>query len=157
MANLTALEVASRYSAAISDGDNDQMTSLRSADFVMDFVHTPSMHIDSDYYADDNRIEVVGERGVVFINRWTAKTIDLPALLMFRDGQTTPIPVERVQWSEAFVDCTLHLIDVLTGQQMTPRLDGKSGRAILQLMQAVQISAREQRQVQVDEVQTIGP
>jgi steroid delta-isomerase-like uncharacterized protein len=40
LANLTALEVASRYSAAISDGDNDQMTSLRSADFVMDFVHT---------------------------------------------------------------------------------------------------------------------
>jgi hypothetical protein len=43
------------------------------------------------------------------------------------------------------------------GKQMTPRLDGKSGRAILQLMQAVQISAREHREVQVDEVQTIGP
>ena len=124
---------------------------------VMDFVHTPSMHIDSDYYADDNRIEVVGERGVVFINRWTAKTVDLPALLMFRDGQTTPIPVERVEWYEAFIDCTRHLIDVLMGKQMTPRLDGKSGRAILQLMQAVQISAREHREVQVDEVQTIGP
>ena len=40
MANLTALEVASRYSAAIAEGDNDQMTALRSSDFVMDFVHT---------------------------------------------------------------------------------------------------------------------
>lgn len=28
------------YSAAIAEGDNDQMTALRSSDFVMDFVHT---------------------------------------------------------------------------------------------------------------------
>lgn len=40
MAKLTALEVASLYSAAISKGDYDQMTALRSLDFVMDFVHT---------------------------------------------------------------------------------------------------------------------
>jgi steroid delta-isomerase-like uncharacterized protein len=38
--NLTALEVASQYSSAISDGDHDQMASLRSPDFMMDFVHT---------------------------------------------------------------------------------------------------------------------
>ena len=116
---------------------------------VMDFVHTPDMHIESDYYADDNRIEVVGERGVIFINRWTARTLDLPALMMFRDGQTTAIPVERVDWQEAFVDCTCHLVDVLTGRAAIPRLDGKSGREILQLMQAVQISAREHREVKV--------
>lgn len=40
MANLTALEVASRYSAAIAEADNTQMTALRSSDFVLDFVHT---------------------------------------------------------------------------------------------------------------------
>lgn len=40
MAKLTALKVASMYSAAIAEGDNDQMTALRSSDFVMDFVHT---------------------------------------------------------------------------------------------------------------------
>ena len=40
MAKLTALEVASRYSSAIAEGDNDRIIALRSSDFILDFVHT---------------------------------------------------------------------------------------------------------------------
>ena len=73
---------------------------------VADFCHAPGTRIESSYYADDNRIEVIGEKGVLFLNRCTARTVDLPALMMFRDGETTAIPVERVDWSDSFVDCT---------------------------------------------------
>ncbi len=112
---------------------------------LLDFVHTPEMIMDSIYYADDDRVEVIGEKGIIFINRWTARTVDLPELMLFKDGKTIPISVERVEWHNSFIDCTRHFIDVLKdGGQ--PRLDGRTGKAVLQFALAAQISAREHRE-----------
>jgi hypothetical protein len=118
---------------------------------VLDFAHTPNMVIDSLYYADDDRVEVIGDRGILFINRYTARTVDLPELMMFRDGETTAIPVKRVEWHDSFIACTRHLIDVLRdGGQ--PVLDGPTGKAVLQFTLAALISARERREVRPDDV-----
>jgi len=118
---------------------------------VLDFAHTPHMKIESLYYADDDRVEVIGDKGILFVNRCTARTVDLPALMMFRDGKTTPIPVERVEWHDSFIDCTRHLIGVLReGGQ--PVLDGPTGKAVLQFVLAALSSAREGKEVRPDEV-----
>jgi predicted dehydrogenase len=118
---------------------------------VLDFAHTPNLVMDSIYYADDDRLEVIGDRGILFVNRCTARTLDLPPLMLFRDGKTTPVPVDRFEWHDSFIDCTRHLIDVLTkGGQ--PRLDGPSGKAVLQFALAAHISARQGREVRPDEV-----
>jgi predicted dehydrogenase len=118
---------------------------------VLDFAHTPNMVIESLYYADDDRVEVIGDRGILFVNRCTARTVDLPELILFRDGGTTPIEVERVEWHDSFVACTHHLIDVLKkGGQ--PVLDGPTGKAVLQFTLAAHISAREGREVRPDDV-----
>ena len=118
---------------------------------VLDFAHTPHMRIDSRYYADDDRVEVIGDRGILFVNRCTARTVDLPELMLFRDGATTPIPVERVEWEDSFVDCTRHLIDVLHGGG-PPVLDGPAGKAVLQFVLAAHISARTGQEVRPDDV-----
>jgi len=118
---------------------------------VLDIAHTPHMRIDSHYYADDDRVEVSDDRDILFINRCTARTVDLPALMMFRDGKTTAISVERVEWHDSFVDCTRHLIDVLR-QGGQPVLDGPTGKAVLQFTLAAVISARQGREVCPDEV-----
>ena len=95
--------------------------------------------MDSIYYADDDRVEVIGDRGIILVNRCTARTLDLPPLMLFRDGKTTAVPVERFEWHDSFIDCTRHLIDVLAkGGQ--PRLDGPSGKAVLQFVLAAHIS-----------------
>jgi predicted dehydrogenase len=118
---------------------------------VLDFAHTPNMVIESLYYADDDPGEVIGDRGILFINRYTTRTVDLPELMMFRDGETTAIPVEGVEWHDSFIACTHHLIDVLrNGGQ--PVLDGPTGKAVLQFTLAALISAREGREVRPDEV-----
>jgi len=118
---------------------------------VLDFAHTPHMKIESLYYADDDRVEVIGDKGTLFVNRCTARTVDLPALMMFRDGKTTSIPVERVEWHDSFIDCTRHLIGVLReGGQ--PVLDGPTGKAVLQFVLAALSSAREGQEVRPDEV-----
>jgi predicted dehydrogenase len=118
---------------------------------MMDFEYTPDMRIHSDYYADDDRVEIIGDRGILFVNRCTARTVDLPPLLMFRDGRTTTIDVDRVEWHDSFVDCTRHLIEVLkNGRQ--PRLDGPTGKAVLQFSLAAYISAETGEEVRPDEV-----
>ena len=118
---------------------------------VLDFAHTPHMKIESLYYSDDDRVEVIGDKGILFVNRCTARTVDLPALMMFRDGKTTSIPVERVEWHDSFIDCTRHLIGVLReGGQ--PVLDGPTGKAVLQFVLAALSSAREGKEVRPDEV-----
>jgi predicted dehydrogenase len=118
---------------------------------VLDLAHTPNMQIESLYYADDDRVEVIGDRGILFVNRCTARTVDLPELMMFRDGKTTPIPVERVEWHDSFIDCTRHLIDVLR-EGGKPVLDGPTGKAVLQFALAAHISARTGKEVCPDEV-----
>jgi predicted dehydrogenase len=118
---------------------------------LLDFAHTPDMVMDSLYYADDDRVEVIGERGILFINRCTARTVDLPELMLFRDGKTTAIPVEGVEWHDSFIACTRHLIAALhTGSP--PILDGLTGKEVLQFTLAALISAREGREVRPDTV-----
>jgi hypothetical protein len=118
---------------------------------VLDFAHTPNMVMDSIYYADDDRLEVIGDRRILFVNRCTARTVDLPPLMLFRDGKTTAIPVERVEWHDSFFDCTRHLIDVLRDGG-EPVLDGPAGKAVLQFSLAAHISACEGREVRPEEV-----
>jgi predicted dehydrogenase len=118
---------------------------------VLDFTHTPDMVVDSIYYADDDRLEVIGDKGIIFVNRCTARTVDLPPLMLFRDGQTVAIPVERYEWHDSFVDCTRHLIEVLQNGG-EPILDGATGRAVLQFTIAAHLAAKMGRDVRPDGV-----
>ena len=79
---------------------------------------------------DDDRVEIIGDKGILIINRCTAKTLDYPPLVLFKDGKTTEIPVDRYEWHDSFIDCTRHLIDVLT-KGGDPHLDGKTARSVL--------------------------
>ena len=66
--------------------------------------------------------------------------------MLFKDGKTTAVPVERFEWHDSFIDCTRHLIDVLAGGGK-PRLDGVSGRKVLAFAIAAQVSSKEGREV----------
>lgn len=119
---------------------------------VLDIEHTPKMRIRSLYYADDDRIEIIGEKGILFINRYTAKTVDLPELMLFKDGKTTPIPVEGVEWHDSFIAATQDCVEKLkAGQQ--PRLDGPTGREVLKFSLAALQSAASRREVRPEEVE----
>ncbi len=118
---------------------------------VLDIEHTPETRIDSAYYADDDRVEIVGDKGILFINRYTARTVDLPELMLFKDGKTTAIPVQGVEWHDSFIAATVDLIEKLKhGGQ--PRLDGPTGKAVLQISLAALESARAGREVRTSDV-----
>lgn len=117
----------------------------------LDIEYTPQMRIYSDYYADDDRIEVIGDKGIIFINRYTTKTVDLPALMLFKDGKTTPIPVDGIEWHDSFTTATQDFIEKLKGGGQ-PRLDGPTGKAVLQFTLAALQSARTGHEVRPDDV-----
>lgn len=98
-------------------------------------------------------VEVIGDKGILFINRCTDRTLDLPPLRLFRDGVTREIPVERFEWHDSFIDCTRDLIQVLRGDG-APMLDGPTDKAVLQFALAAHVSAREGREVRPGEVQS---
>lgn len=117
----------------------------------LDIEYTPRMKMDSLYYADDDRIEIIGEKGIIFINRYTARTVDLPELMLFKDGKTTPIPVEGVEWHDSFIAATRDMVQMLkTGQQ--PRLDGPTGKAVLQFSLAALQSSETGKEVRPEDV-----
>jgi predicted dehydrogenase len=118
---------------------------------VFDIAHTPGIVMDSKYYSDDDRVEIVGEKGILFINRYTTNALGVPELVLFKDGMTQPIPVEGVTWADSFIDTTRHLIEVIKHGGV-PKLDGPTGKAVLQLTMAAQISAREGREVDPETV-----
>ncbi len=117
---------------------------------VLDIEYTPKMRIHSLYYADDDRIEVIGEKGILFINRYTAKTVDFPALMLFKDGKTSPIPVEGVEWHDSFIAATQDCIEKLRTDGQ-PKLDGLTGKAILQFSLAALQSARTGSEVRPED------
>ena len=118
---------------------------------VFDIAHTPDIRMNSKYYSDDDRIEIVGEKGILFINRYTTKALDLPELMLFKDGKTQAIPVEGVDWADSFIAATRHMIDVIQ-HGGDPKLDGPTGKAVLQFALAAQVSARENREVDPETV-----
>ncbi len=118
---------------------------------VFDIAHTPNIVMNSKYYSDDDRVEIVGEKGIIFINRYTTNALGIPELMLFKDGKIQPIPVEGVTWADSFIDATHHMIDVLK-QGGTPKLDGPTGKAVMQMTLAAQISAREGREVDPETV-----
>ncbi len=118
---------------------------------TLDIEYTPKMKMDSLYYADDDRVEVIGDTGIIFINRYTARTVDLPELMLFKDAKTTSIPVEGVEWHDSFINATRDMIQSLkAGRQ--PRLDGASGKAVLQFALAALQSSETGREVRPDDV-----
>jgi predicted dehydrogenase len=117
----------------------------------LDIEYTPLMRIDSQYYTDDDRIEVIGEKGIIFINRYTARTVDLPPLMLFKDGKTTSVPVEGEEWHDGFIATTHNLLDALRGHGK-PRLDGPAGKAVLQFTLAALQSAATGQEVRPDDV-----
>ena len=118
---------------------------------LLDIEHTPKMRIHSLYYTDDDRIEVIGDKGILFINRYTAKTVDLPELMLFKEGKTTAIPVDGVEWHDSFIAATQDCIEKLKTNTQ-PRLDGPTGKSVLQFSLAALQSSATGCEVRPDEV-----
>jgi predicted dehydrogenase len=109
------------------------------------------MRVRSRYYASDDRMEIHGSDGIVWVNRCTGRMLEEPAVVLYRDGETRAFHDLATDWAESFRLGGLDFVDALrTGRQ--PAQDGEAARQTLAVALAVARSAAEGREVAVEEV-----
>jgi len=107
----------------------------------LEVVHSPELEIAGHYYAQDDRVEITGTSGVVWINCGHGKLGDSPPVVLFRDGQLTTYADISSDWAQSFVLSTRNYLDALSNGG-SPVLTADEGRQVLKFALAAEDSAR---------------
>ncbi len=114
----------------------------------LEVVYSPEMIVDTNHYAQDDRIEITGTKGVIWITRGHGHMMDVPPVIMYKDRKTYTYSDMPVGWEHSFINSTRHFIDAYFKGE-PPSLTGEQGRDILQFALAAQESARSGQSVRV--------
>jgi predicted dehydrogenase len=109
------------------------------------------MRVRSRYYASDDRIEIHGTDGILWINRCSGKLLEEPALVLYRDGETRAWHDLPADWAESFRRGVHDFVDALR-QGRQPAQSAADAAETLRFAIAAHVSAREGREVRLDEV-----
>ena len=107
----------------------------------LEAVNSPELVLDTNYYAQDDRIEITGTKGVIWITRGHGKLMDVPPVVLYRDRTVITYSDMPVGWEHSFINSTRHFIDAYFAGQ-PPSLTAWEGREILRFALAAQESAR---------------
>ena len=114
------------------------------------------MRVRSKYYAADDRIEIHGLEGIIWVTRCTGFLLDEPALVLYRNGETRAWHDIPSDWGESFRLGAHDFIDALIeGRQAAQDYD--EAAATLRFAIAAHVAACEHREVRLDEVQLDTP
>ena len=102
----------------------------------------------SDYYVSDDRMEIRGDSGVIWVNRCTGKLLDEAPVVHYRDGVVKAFHRVEAGWDASFRDATFDFIDALI-EGRAPQLTAAEARSTLAFALAAQVSAAEHREVSV--------
>lgn len=114
----------------------------------LEVVYSPELEMDTNHYAQDDRIEITGTKGVIWVTRGHGKMMDVPPVVLYRDRQTFTFSDMPVGWEHSFINSTRHFIDAYFKGE-PPSLTGEEGRDILRFTLAAQESARTGRTVRL--------
>jgi predicted dehydrogenase len=116
-----------------------------------DLVDEVGLDVRSSYYVSDDRLEIRGTSGIVWVNECTGRLLEEPSVVHYRDGVTRAFHRVENDWASSFRDATFDFIDAIL-QGRPPRLDAADGRATLAFALAAQKSATERREVTIQEM-----
>ncbi len=118
---------------------------------VWEQVWSDHLWIRSNYYAGEDRMEITGSQGILWVTKCTAEFWEVPPLLLYRDGQMRSFHDLETDWQASFTHSTRHFIDSILGK-VEPELTFAEGYEVQRVAHAVQLSAKEKRVVQLKEV-----
>ena len=112
----------------------------------LEVVYSPELEIATRHYAQDDRVEITGSRGVIWINGGHGRLGDAPPLALYRDGALSEFRDVESRWEQSFVLSTRHFLEVVA-EGRRPVLSAREGRQVLRFALAAQDSARTGRPV----------
>jgi len=114
----------------------------------LEVVYSRDLEIDTIHYAQDDRVEITGTRGVIWVNRGHGRLFDQPPLVLYADDEVRSFSGMEAGWEASFAASTRHHIDALL-EGRPPFLTGRQGAEILRFALAAQESARTGRAVRI--------
>ncbi len=118
---------------------------------MIDATLSPRMAVKSRYYAVDERIEVVGTEGALWVTRCTGRLLDEPPLILYRKGEVHAFENLRADWQDSFIDATCHFVRCIV-EDTEPVLSGIQGREVTRFALAALRSAEWGDPVRVADV-----
>ncbi len=115
---------------------------------TLDMVLSPGLRIETSHYPDENRIEVTGTEGIIFINGSTGRIQNRPPLELYKDGITTAYEDLPTDWANSFILATRDFIETL-GKQEQAALSPERGLEVLEFALAVRDSAASGKTVEL--------
>ncbi|MFN8375888.1 MAG: Gfo/Idh/MocA family oxidoreductase [Anaerolineae bacterium] len=114
----------------------------------LEVVNSPQMEINTIYYAQDDRMELTGTKGVIWTTRGHGNMLDTPPVVLYKDNQTRTFNNVPADWKHSFINATRHFIDAYHKGEV-PHLTGEEGREILRFTLAAQESAQTGKSVRL--------
>jgi predicted dehydrogenase len=110
---------------------------------VLDIVLAGDMYYRSDYYADDERIEVTGTRGYVRCNRISGRGVQEPSVVVYRDGEMRAYHAIADEPPDAFAAMAANGIEWFRSGEGELLVEGAQARAVLaSLLTALESAAQ---------------
>ena len=116
-------------------------------------VLAPEFEIATDYYAEDDWMEITGTRGILVATRCTGKLLDEAPVILYRDGKTRRFDDMETDWGHSFRDGAHDFASgVIEGRQ--PDLDAGLARYVLDMCLSAIRSIHTRSEVQISSPQT---
>ncbi|MCY3726877.1 MAG: Gfo/Idh/MocA family oxidoreductase [Rhodobacteraceae bacterium] len=108
----------------------------------LEIVYSPELMINTVYYAQDDRVEISGEKGIIWINGGHGKLGDSPPVILYERGRFTEFTNIPTGWEQSFILSTRDFINkVCNGGD--PVLTARDAREILRFASAAEQSNLE--------------
>jgi predicted dehydrogenase len=109
------------------------------------------LRVRSKYYVSDDRLEIHGSEGILWVNRCTGQLLDEPSVVLYREGETRAFHDLATDWAESFRLGTRDFVDAVREGRQPPQ-DVDEARRTLAFALAALRSAAEAREVRVGEI-----
>lgn len=120
---------------------------------VFEIMDAKDMFIESKYYNCDERLELTGSRGVVWVTRCTGTLMPTVApVVMYRDGKLTEFWDMPCDWGDSFAACTRDFVESIA-EKRQPRLSGLRGKEVLQFALAAIDSSKQGCEIHLEQYQ----
>ncbi len=116
-----------------------------------ELIMSVGLRVRSRYYVSDDRIEIHGSEGILWVNRCTGKLLDEPAVVLYRDGETRAFHDLEVDWAESFRRGGIDFVDAIRSNRPAAQT-AEAARETLVFALAAARSAAEGREVALAEL-----